>query len=121
LTWFRGEAPGDPRPEIVVIISVAALVLLLVLWDCSALLLGARTVVADDVVDGWEPSFFGTIALVAIEGFLGVLLAALRLGAAESTRRIAGWGLVIVGTGVAVGLVDHAVVSHKVWGYLKLS
>jgi energy-converting hydrogenase Eha subunit A len=120
VTWFKGDQPGDTRPEIIVVTVLAAIIALSAASELVALLLGLRTVPVDDVVDTWEPSVFATLIFVPVQVvFLGLLLL-FRRGAGTSTRRLAGWSVGISCVGIVSLLLDHVLVSKGVWGYLKL-
>jgi hypothetical protein len=120
VTWFRGAEPGDTRPEIVVLTATAGLIALAATSELVRLLLGLKTVPVGDVVDTWEPSVLGTLILVPVQAVLLFLLFMFRHAAAPSTKRAARWSVWVSAVGLISLVLDHALVSRGVWGYLKL-
>jgi energy-converting hydrogenase Eha subunit A len=118
--WFRGDGPGDTRPEIIVVTILAGLIALAFATELVALLLGLRAIPAADVVDTWEPSVFATMFFVPVQAVLVGLLLLFRRGASTSTRRLARWSVAISCLGILSLVLDHVLISNGVWGYLKL-
>jgi hypothetical protein len=120
MAWFRGEEPGDPRPEIICLTIVAALIAFVATTELVSLMLGLRAVPVDDVVDAWEPSVWATVVFVPVESVLLGLILMFRGAASTSTRRLASWSVAIASLGVVALLADHLVISKGVWGHFKV-
>ena len=120
MTWFRGDGPGDTRPEIIVVTILAGLIALAATSELVALLLGVRAIPADDVVDTWTPSVGVTMFFVPVQVVFVALLLLFRRGASTSTKRVARWSMVLACVGILSLVLDHVLISKGVWGYLKL-
>jgi hypothetical protein len=118
--WFRGDDPGDTRPEIVIVAIVAGLIALAAMSELVALLFGLRAIPAGDVVDTWEPSVYATLSFVPLQVVLVGLLLLFRRGASSGTKRFATWSVAVSCAGILSMLLVYVLISRGVWGYLKL-